>query len=187
MEAGERPGRPRAKSPTETPTEVRLAKRRTLLNQTLLLMCALLVVGAAGIAALLLLDHATRPPTSDDIAARICTAYKTQNYSTIIKQVNGTYQGQIGPSGPFDATAQKQLTNTLTNADKRYGKVRTCTPSEVSDNRTQAGEIRTYNLIIQRSPPSQPVTLAVYLVKGSDGSWYITRGSDFGMPPQTAG
>ena len=82
MEAGERPGRPRAKSPTETPTEARLAKRRTLLNQTLLLMCALLVVGAAGIAALLLLDHATRPPTADDTARLICTSYKSGRTTT---------------------------------------------------------------------------------------------------------
>ena len=145
-------------------------------------MLALLLLGGAGFAAVGLLHHAMRTPTADDTAAFICTAYKTQNYDALIARVDPNFRGQIGPSGPFDANAKKQLKSLLTADDNKYGKVKTCSYSETSDTHTQAGEIVMYNMIVQRSPQSQPGTLIVYVVKETNGKWYLTRGSDFGMP-----
>lgn len=186
MEAGERPGRPRAKSPTETPTEVRLAKRRTLLNQTLLLMCALLLVGAAGIAALLLLDHATRPPTADDTARLICTSYKSQNYDALIGRVDGNTPDAHNATSPFNSSAKSALKKTLTSADTQFGKVKTCSYKEQDEVINPSADQKSYFVIIQRTGQPLASTLVVYLVKGSNGGWYIARKSDFGMP-QTAG
>ena len=182
LEAGGGPGRTRVKSPTEIPTEARQARRQALLRQTLLLMLTLLLLGAAGLTALGLLHYAMRTPNADDTAALICTAYKTQNYDALIARVDPNYRGQIGPSNPFDNNAKNQLKNLLISADRNYGKVTTCSYSETSDTRTQAGEAKIYNVVILRATQTQPVTLIETLVKESDGKWYITRGSAFALP-----
>lgn len=164
------------------PAEARQARRQTIARQTLALMLTLLLLGGAGFTALGLLHYAMRTPTADDTAALVCTAYKTQNYDALIARVDPNFRGQVGPSGLFDTNAKNQLKNFLTADDNKYGKVKTCSYSETSDTRTQAGEVKTYNMIIQRSPQSQPGTLTIYIVKETNGQWYLTRGSDFGMP-----
>ena len=181
LEAGGGPGRPRVKSPTEMPTEARRARRDTILRQTLMLLLTLLILGGVGFGALYLLHYAMRTPNADDTAALVCTAYKTQNYDALIARVDPNYRGQIGPTGAFDTAAKNRLKNTLTTADRQFGKVKTCSYSETSDNRSQAGDVKTYNMVIQRFGQA-PGTLVVYIAKETDGKWYLTRGSDFGMP-----
>lgn len=152
------------------------------MRQTLLLMLTLLILGGMGFGALYLLHYAMRTPNADDTAALICTAYKTQNYDALIAHVDPNYRGQIGPTSPFDSNAKNLLKSALTNYDRQYGKVKTCTYNETSDTRTQAGEVKVYDLVILRATQTQPVTLIQNLVKESDGKWYITRASAFGMP-----
>lgn len=142
-------------------------------------MLTLLLLGAAGLAALGLLHHAMRTPNADDTAALICTAYKTQNYDALIARVDPNYRGQIGPSGPFDANAKKQLKSFLTADDSKYGKVKTCSYAETSDTKTAGGEVKAYNVVTQRAGQQISVTLQVFVVRESDGSWRVSRASQF--------
>jgi hypothetical protein len=60
------------------------AASNSTLRVTLLLALLLLLIGAAGAGAMALLQHAIRPPTSDDIAQLVCTTYTTQNYDPLL-------------------------------------------------------------------------------------------------------
>lgn len=182
MDAGGRPMRPRVKSPTEIPTEARQANRQRVLRQTLLLMLGLTILGAAGLTALGLLHHAMRPPSADDTARLMCTSYTTQNYDPLIARVDGNTADANNRLTPFNASAKSALKKILTSADLHYGKVKSCSYKEQVETINPSSDQRSYFVIIQRA--SQPIasTLVVYLVKGTDGGWYIARKSDFGMP-----
>ena len=186
MDVGGGPARPRVKSPTEMPTEARQARRKTILRQTILLMLALLLVGAAGLTALMLLHRAMRTPNADDTAALICTAYKTQNYDALISRVDGKTPDAQGATSAFDAAAQNKLKNTLTSADRQFGKVKACSYKEQVETISPSADQKQYLVVIQRTAQPLESTLFVFLVRESDGGWHIARKSDFGMP-QTGG
>jgi hypothetical protein len=126
-----------------------------------------------------LLQHAIRPPTSDDIAQLVCTTYTTQNYDPLLAAIDPT---AVPPAatGPFDATAQNTLRKTLQSLDTGSGVVTSCSYSgpvfaDPSNDKSQ----RRYIFTMQRAHHNGPLTMPMIFTGQPDGGWKILRGSDF--------
>ena len=155
------------------------AASNSTLRVTLLLALLLLLIGAAGAGAMALLQHAIRPPTSDDIAQLVCTTYTTQNYDPLLAAIDPT---AVPPAatGPFDATAQNTLRKTLQSLDTGSGVVTSCSYSgpvfaDPSNDKSQ----RRYIFTMQRAHHNGPLTMPMIFTVQPDGGWKISRGSDF--------
>jgi hypothetical protein len=158
------------------PSRAQPAPRRSALRLTLLLALLLLLVGLAGAGALRLLLHAMRPPTADDTAQLVCTAFTQQNYDLLVAQVD---PAPVPPAatGRFDANA---LRTQLTTLDGAQGKVTTCSYKQLAfSNLASGGTSLQYIFTIHRAQTSAPVSLVMILVHEADGSWKLSRGSDF--------
>jgi len=162
-----------AEAPKKTPAAG--ASAGTTLRVTIMLALLLLLVGVAGDAALKLLEHAMRPPTADDTAQLVCTAFQRQDYTLLIQQVDTT---PVPPatSGPLDVTA---LRTQLANLDTSDGKVTSCKYIKINstDNPAQ------YSFTLQRAHAKSLTGLVIYIVHEPDGTWKIRSDSELANPP----
>ena len=150
----------------------------------LLLAVALALMGVAGGQALSLLQRAMRVPTADDTAQLVCTAYQSQNYDILLNVIDPT---PVPPTqtGPFDATARTSLANTLKSLDAGSGEVTSCAYQEPLP---QSGSALRYILTMRRTRVTVDITMPITLLRQPDGSWKVSRGSDFtGIPGHPAG
>ena len=157
------------------------AASNSTLRVTLLLALLLLLIGAAGAGATALLQHAIRPPTSDDIAQLVCTTYTTQNYDPLLAAIDPT---PVPPAAtdPFNATAQATLRKQLQSLDAGpgFGPVTSCSYSgPVFADPSKDKSPRRYLFTMQRAHHSGPFTMPMIFTVQPDGGWKISRGSDF--------
>lgn len=152
------------------------------LRATLLLAVLLALVGVAGGGALNLLQHAMRVPTADDTAQLVCTAYSQQNYDLLLQQID---PAPVPPSntGAFDANA---LRSQLKSLDASQGDVASsgttpgCTYKQLDFSNISVGNnALQYAFTLHRAHASKDFNLIMTLVRESDGTWKISRASNF--------
>lgn len=151
---------------------------------TLLLAVALALIGVAGGEAMGLLQRAMRVPSADDTAQLVCTAYQSQNYDILLNVIDPT---PVPPAqtGPFDAAARSSLANTLKSLDAGSGEVTSCAYQEPLP---QSGSALRYILTMRRTRVTVDITMPITLLRQPDGSWKVSRGSDFtGIPGHPSG
>lgn len=162
---------------TATPKKPALARTSagSTLRMTIVLALLLAAVGVAGAGALKLLVHAMRPPTADDTAQLICTAFQRQDYTLLIQQIDTT---PVPPaaSSPLNGTA---LRAQLTGLDSSDGTVTSCKYVKIGTSDTPAQ----YSFTLQRAHAATLTSLVVYLVREADGSWKIRSDSELANPP----
>jgi hypothetical protein len=129
-----------------------------------------------------------RTPTADDAAQLICTAYATQSYDTLLSIVDPT---PVPPTqtGPFDAAAKTALTNALKDLDAGSGNVTSCSYKQLKfNNIAQTGSPLQYILTMRRTNVTVDISMQINLVRQPDGTWRVSRGSDFtGIPGHPTG
>jgi hypothetical protein len=147
-----------------------------------------LLIGAAGAGAMQLLQHAMRTPTADDAAQLVCTAYTTQSYDTLLSVVDPT---PVPPTqaGSFDAAAKVSLANALKELDAGSGDVTSCSYKQLKfNNLAQTGPTLQYILTMRRANVTVDISMQIKLVRQPDGSWKVSRDSDFtGIPGHPTG
>ncbi len=162
--------------------------RRVRLRLTLSLALLLCLLGIAGAESAALLLRALRIPTADDIAQRVCTAYQRQDYDVLVQAIDPAASPPEVP-GPFDAAARADLTGQLKALDTQAGPVTVCSfKALVSDAQAQATDHRQYIFTMTRGH-GQPMvyTTLMTIVREADGSWLVTRTSNFVGGPGGAG
>lgn len=145
----------------------------TRLRVTLALAILLMATGIAGAYAASLLQTALKPPTSEDMAQLVCTAYIHQNYDLLIQQIDTTPAPPA--TGPFDAAA---LRKQLRGADASEGTVRSCTYARLPNATASATSIQ-YAFSMHRSRLTATIGAVMTIVRQPDGTWKISRNSDF--------
>jgi hypothetical protein len=148
---------------------------RLRLRVTLALALLLLVGGVISAIGASLLQQALRTPTADDIAQRICTAYQRQDYDLLLAQIDPTPIPPAVP-GPFDAAARNALESQLRALDAVARDVTQCSYKELAAGARQPADQRHYLYSMQRGVL---YTMAMSLTSQPDGSWKLTRDSDF--------
>lgn len=144
---------------------------------TLALIVALLALGALGAGSLWALNGAqlSAPTSSEDqLAARICTAYKTRNYDLLIANID---PAPVPPTAPtaFTDAAQKAFAANLRALDTQSGAVTQCSFKQIAS--ISAGHVH-YGFTMTRVKGRQS-TLVMDFVQEKDGSWKIARDSQF--------
>gem|GEM_PF-1861631 len=158
------------------------------------LVIVLVLLGVAGAGSYALLQRITRQPTAADIAQRVCTAYTTQDYQLLINQIdptpiaNGnTLPNGISSTGPFDATAQNTLINTLKGLDASAGPVTSCQQHQLSTPGTStpgtsagasAGTLQFIFIMRRANTPNVTYSSVMNLVQ-HNGQWMVARDSNF--------
>jgi hypothetical protein len=155
---------------------------RLRLRVTLALALLLMVGGVIAAIGASLLQQALRIPTADDIAQRVCTAYQRQDYDLLLAQID---PAPIPPAvpGPFDAAARNALEDQLRALDAAAGAVTHCSYKELTGGARQPADQRHYFYSMQRHVL---YTMAMSLTSQPDGSWKLTRDSDFIGGPANA-
>ncbi|HLZ24264.1 MAG TPA: hypothetical protein VKQ30_19295 [Ktedonobacterales bacterium] len=151
------------------------ASAGTKLRVTIVLALLLVAVGVAGAGALKLLVHAMRPPTADDTAQIVCTAFQRQDYPLLVQQID-TAPVPPATGGPLDVTA---LRAQLASQDTAYGKVVSCKYIRIGTS----GNPAQYAFNLQRAHAKSLTSLVVYIVREPDGSWKIRSDSELANPP----
>lgn len=165
---------------------------RVRLRLTLFLALLLCLLGLAGAEGASLLQRAIRIPTADDIAQRVCTAYQRQDYDLLAQTVDPAATPPEVP-GPFDAAAKADLTGQLKALDAQAGPVAACSYKAVAfdvqgQGQTQATDHRQYIFTMTRGHgQSVAYTTLMTLVRQRDGSWLVSRTSNFVGGPGGAG
>lgn len=163
-------GQPRAADET-----VVARGRTSVLASTLVLALALVLVGAGGVKAAGLLQHAMRPQTASDIAAMACTALQSRNYSMLVGAVN---PAPVPPNATsaFNATA---LMGQLRALDRGSGAVVRCTYQQISYVHASAhGALANFALTVTRAHGSNANGILLVVAQQPSGTWQITRASD---------
>jgi hypothetical protein len=151
---------------------------------TLTLALLLLLLGLAGAKSVALLQDALRTPSADDIAQRACTIYQRQDYNFLLDQIDPTPLPPAYPN-PFDANARHALLDQLESLDASVGKVTQCSYRALTfDNNDQSSQAnqRQYVFTMERSTT---YTTVMTLARQPDGSWKISRDSNFFGGPAT--
>lgn len=151
-------------------------RRGGALRATLLLAVLLALVGVAGGGALKLLQHAMRVPTADDTAQLVCTAYSQQNYDLLLQQID---PAPVPPANTttFDANA---LRAQLKSLDASQGDVSACTYKQLDfSNITVGNNALQYAFTLHRTHASKEFDLIMTLMRESNGTWKISRASNF--------
>ncbi len=163
----------------QTPSDsLRVAseRRRRVLNITLVLAVLVGLTGFGAVRAAELLQHALRPLADPaDIATTACTAYSTQNYLLLTQQIDPM---PVPPSNndPFyPAVVQTQLRA----LDKIQGIVQRCDLGHF----TASGTAGQYSIVLHRARMSEQITVALVLHLQQDGSWKISRETNFAGTP----
>ena len=155
----------------------RLSRRRLRFRVTLALALLLLLLGLAGSEGAVLLQHALRTPSADDIAQRVCTIYLREDYTFLLDQIDPT---PLPPahSDPFNPEARRALLDQLKNLDTSAGKVKRCGYKALTfDTSAQPPpRQRQYLFTMERNTT---FTTVMTLALQSDGSWKISRDSNF--------
>lgn len=169
-----------------------LAGAWLLINHWRTTVIALLIIMIAGIAVMKLLVGVSQFRSPDAVMAVVCDAYTTHNYDALIARIDPTFTDHFATArSVLDSNVKTLVKGELTNADSGYGTASSCSYSEIGESPwTEAtasgpwtGEVKTFNIPVQRSGTNQPIIpLTVYLIKESNGQWYIARDSDFGAP-----
>jgi hypothetical protein len=148
------------------------SRRRRTLTITLTLAAFVGLAGFGAVRAAELLQHALRPlPGPADIANTACTAYSTQNYVLLTQQID---PAPVPPSNsdPFNpAVVQTQLRA----LDKIQGAVQRCDLGHFTAS-SAGGQ---YPIILERTQHTGPITVALVLHQRQDGSWKISRETNF--------
>lgn len=166
-------GAPQGKAGTAVAPEQRTGN---VLRSILLLAVLLMLVGFAGASALKLLQYAMRVPTADDTAQLVCTAYSQHNYDLLLQQIDSA---PVPPanSGAFNQTA---LRSQLTSLDASQGDVTRCTYKQLDFNNISASNTALqYAFVMHRAHASKEFDLIMTFVHESDGTWKISRASNF--------
>src|SRR5262249_19691014 len=155
----------------------KLSKKRLRFRVTLLLALLLLLLGLAGAEGAVLLQHALRMPSADDIAQRVCTIYLRQDYDLLLDQIDPTPLPPVH-SDPFNAEARRALLDQLKNLDASAGKVKRCGYEALAfDTGAQPPPLqRQYLFTMERNAT---YTTVMTLARQSDGSWKVSRDSNF--------
>ncbi len=173
---------PLGTSTSRTQGKGRLGARFPWFNQTplawsftLALALALAFVGVAGVRAEALFQHALRTPTASDIAAQVCTAYTTQNYDLLLRNVDPAPIPPAAP-GPFSPAT---LRDELRTIDSREGKAVNCTYKALvapTGTTTRGTSLAQVAVSVRRAHASQPdgILLTLHL---KSGHWLISRES----------
>ena len=146
------------------------------LRSVLLLAVLLMLVGFAGGSALKLLQYAMRVPTADDTAQLVCTAYSQHNYDLLLQHIDSA---PVPPanSGAFNPTA---LRSQLISLDASQGDVSHCSYKQLNFNNISASNTALqYAFVMQRTHASKEFDLIMTVVHESDGTWKISRASNF--------
>jgi hypothetical protein len=147
-----------------------------MLTISLTLAALVVLTGIGAVRAAELLQHAVRPSASaTGVAATACTAYSTQNYALLTGQIDPT---PVPPSNndPFNpAVVQTQLRA----LDKIQGTVQRCDLGHLTPNST-GGQ---YPISLHRSHTSGPITVVLIVRVQTDGTWKISRETNFAGVP----
>lgn len=158
------------------------ARKGGALRATLLLAVLLMLVGVAGGGALKLLQHAMRVPTADDTAQLVCTAYTQQNYDLLIQQID---PAPVPPTntGAFDANALRGQLKALDASQgvvASQGSTAGCTYKQLDFTNVSVGATTLqYSFVLHRTHTSRSFDLIMTLVHESDGTWKVSRASNF--------
>jgi hypothetical protein len=147
----------------------------TTLRVTIVLALLLAAVGVAGAGALKLLVHAMRPPTADDTAQLVCTAFQRQDYNLLLQQID-TAPAPPATTGRLDGTV---LRAQLASLDSSDGTVTSCKYVKIGTSDTPAQ----YSFTLQRTNARTLTSLVVYIFQEPDGSWKIRSDSELANPP----
>ncbi len=172
--AGEAGAPPKAAGKAAKPAAAE--RSGSALRSMLLLAVLLTLVGLAGGGALKLLQHAMRVPTADDTAQLVCTAYSQYNYDLLIQHID---PAPVAPSntGTFDPTT---LRDQLKSLDASQGNVSTCTYKQLDFSNISVGNnALQYTFTMHRTHASKEFDLVMTLVHESDGTWKVSRASNF--------
>lgn len=144
---------------------------------TIALIVVLLALGALGAGSLWALNGVQlAAPTSsqDQLAGRVCTAYQTRNYDSLIANIDPT---PVPPTQitSFNDAAKKSLTTNLQAQDSQNGPVTRCTFQQIS---AVAASHLHYGFNMTRAKGRQS-TQVMDFVQEKDGTWKIARDSQF--------
>ena len=142
------------------------------------LALALLLTGAGygAVRAAELLQHAMHILlTPTDLARTTCTAYTTQNYALLTAQIDPT---PIPPANS-DAFNPATVETQLRAVDKIQGITQRCDIGQFSSN----GSTGQYSFTLHRTHVQSAITLVLILREQSDGSWKISRETNFTGTP----
>jgi hypothetical protein len=147
-------------------------QRRRALIITLILAVLLGLTGYGAVRAAELLQHAMRPPANPtEVANTACKAYTTQDYALLTQEID---PAPVPPANndPFNpAIVQTQLRA----LDKISGVVVRCTPGTFTSS-PAGGQ---YPLTLHREKASGNVGVVLVLHLQRDGSWKISRETNF--------
>lgn len=149
--------------------------RRPVLAVTLTLALIFLILGEAAFQAEQLLERALHPQTSADVAALVCTSFKTQNYAQLASKIDATPTPTPGNAkGPT-------LEDQLRGLDTSNGKVTTCTYQLISESQTSAQ----YAVTLKREKMPVPMGLVLVLrYHSGNGAWMISPDTNFTGQPR---
>lgn len=153
---------------------------RSASRTTVVLLSVLLLMGAAGAGSYWVLGNAQRPTGVANLAQRVCSAYQHADYDGLIAVID---PAPVPPKVPGDFTgaAQASLKATLRSLDSRSGAVTACTsaPSPSAGGSSSPTRVQ-YTFTMTRAKSSgHPLSLLMTFVREKNGTWEITRDSDF--------
>lgn len=155
-----------------SPTSQPHTSGRSTLLATIALAALLALAGFGAVRAAELLQHAMHIlVTPTDLARTTCTAYTTQNYALLTQLIDPT---PIPPANSDTFNAATVATQ-LRAIDKIQGATQRCDIGAFDASGTRGQ----YHFTLQRSHASGPVTLVLILREQSDGSWRISRETNF--------
>lgn len=147
-------------------------RRRSAMAITLALAVLLALAGFGAVRAAELLQHAMHVIEAPaDLARTTCTAYTTQNYPLLTAQIDP----RPVPPADSDAFNPAVVQTQLRALDKIQGPTQRCDVGKVATNGT-SGQ---YSLTLQRARHTGAITLTLILRQQSDGSWRISRETNF--------
>lgn len=149
---------------------------RSTLIVTVALAALLALTGFGAVRAAELLQHAMHIlVTPTDLARTTCTAYTTQNYALLTQQIDPT---PIPPANS-DTFNPAAVSTQLRAIDKIQGATQRCDIGAFDAN----GTTGQYHFTLRRSQASGAIALVLILREQSDGSWKISRETNFGGTP----
>ena len=149
---------------------------RLALVMTLALAVLLAGAGFGAVRAAELLQHAMHVLlTPTDLARATCTAYTTQTYALLTAQIDPT---PIPPANS-DAFNPAAVATQLRAVDKIQGTTQRCDIGQFS----ATGSTGQYSFTLHRTHVQSAIALVLILREQSDGSWKISRETNFTGAP----